>query len=143
MMEMVTTQRKPRIYRSQYRIHIYSDSIQMKLLAGHAFLGEALSASHLRTTILRRNKSVTSWFLSQNTWPFISQWLFLVPVKGGIGGIFDPPIWQEKCHLYTTYSPCLLGGYIIPTTFYRNLKKQLNKGSYNSIYRFIGAPPCS
>ena len=27
------------------------------------------------------------------------------------------PNWQEKCHLYTTYSPCLLGGYIIPTTF--------------------------
>ena len=29
-------------------------------------------------------------------------------------------------HLYTTYSPCLLGGYIIPTTLYRNLKNPLN-----------------
>ena len=27
--------------------------------------------------------------------------------------IFLSPNWQEKCHLYTTYSPCLLGGYII------------------------------
>ena len=37
------------------------------------------------------------------------QWLFLVPVKGGIGGIFDPPIGRK----YTTYIPlidCLQGG---------------------------------
>ena len=34
----------------------------------------------------------------------------MVPLKGGIGGIVHPPIWQEKYHLYTTYSPCLLGG---------------------------------
>ena len=26
------------------------------------------------------------------------------------------PNWQEKNHLYTTYSPCLLGGYMLPTT---------------------------
>ena len=26
------------------------------------------------------------------------------------------PNWQEKYHLYTTYSPCLLGGYMLPTT---------------------------
>ena len=24
------------------------------------------------------------------------------------------PNWQEKYHLYTTYSPCLLGGYMLP-----------------------------
>ena len=38
----------------------------------------------------------------------------LVPLKGGMGSI-ESSNWQEKCHLYTTYSPCLrLGGYIIP-----------------------------
>ena len=36
----------------------------------------------------------------------VFQWLFLVPLKDGIGA----PNWQEKYHLYTTYSPCLLGG---------------------------------
>ena len=36
------------------------------------------------------------------------------------------PNWQEKYHLYTTYSPCLLGGYMLPTTFYGNQKQPLN-----------------
>ena len=36
----------------------------------------------------------------------LNQWLFLVPVKGGIGGIVHPPIGRKN----TTYSPCLLGG---------------------------------
>ena len=30
------------------------------------------------------------------------QWLFLVPIKGGIGGIVHPPIGSIY-HLYTTY----------------------------------------
>ena len=35
----------------------------------------------------------------------------LVPLKGGIGRWHSSsPNWQEKYHLYTTYSPCLLGG---------------------------------
>ena len=39
------------------------------------------------------------------------QWLFLVPLKGGIGGIVHPPIGRKN----TTYSPCLrLGGYMLP-----------------------------
>ena len=46
----------------------------------------------------------------------LHQWLFLVPIKGGIGGIVHPPIGSIY-HLYTTYSPCLLGGYMLPTTF--------------------------
>ena len=37
-----------------------------------------------------------------------NQWLFLVPVKGGIGGIVHPPIGRKN----VTYSPCLLEGYI-------------------------------
>ena len=40
------------------------------------------------------------------------------PVKGGIGGIVHPPIGRLDIpliyHLYTTYSPCLLGGYMLP-----------------------------
>ena len=32
----------------------------------------------------------------------------------------ESPNWQEKYHLYTTYSPCLLGGYMLATTFYGN-----------------------
>ena len=31
-----------------------------------------------------------------------NQWLFLVPLKGGIGGIVHPPIGSIY-HLYTTY----------------------------------------
>ena len=44
------------------------------------------------------------------------QWLFLVPLKGGIGGIVHPPIGRKNA----TYIPliyCLLGGYMLPTTF--------------------------
>ncbi len=41
----------------------------------------------------------------------IYQWLFLVPLKGGIGGIVHPPIGSIY-HLYATYSPCLRLGVI-------------------------------
>ena len=38
------------------------------------------------------------------------QWLFLVPLKGGLGGIVHPPLLAgNSYHLYTTYSPCLMG----------------------------------
>ena len=53
------------------------------------------------------------------------QWIFQVPVKGGIGGVVHPPIGRKNATYYTTYSPCLLGGYIIPTTFYGNQKQPL------------------
>ena len=39
----------------------------------------------------------------------VSMVVEMVPLKGGIGGIFHPPIGSIY-HLYTTYSPCLLGG---------------------------------
>ena len=41
-----------------------------------------------------------------------NQWLFPVPgAKVGWDRWHSPsPNWQEKCHLFTTYSPCLLGG---------------------------------
>ena len=53
----------------------------------------------------------------------ITQWIFQVPVKGGRDYIIP------QLAVYTTYIPliyCLLGGYIIPTTLYRNLKNPLN-----------------
>ena len=37
---------------------------------------------------------------------------------------YNPPIGSIY-HLYITYSPCLLGGYIIRATLYRNLKNPL------------------
>ncbi len=30
--------------------------------------------------------------------------------------------WQEKCHLYTTYSPCLLGCYMLPIPPFRGTR---------------------
>ena len=48
----------------------------------------------------------------------------MVPLKGGIGSIVHPPIGSIY-HLYTTYILPSFGGYIIPTTLYRNLKNPL------------------
>ncbi len=61
------------------------------------------------------------WRLTQlNVEPWIliiiDQWLFLVHLRGGRWHS-PSPNWQERYHLYTTYSPCLLGGYMLPTTF--------------------------
>ncbi len=53
-----------------------------------------------------------------------SQWLFLAPVKGGRWHIIT------QLAVYTTYIPliyCLLGCYILPTTFYGNQKQPLKK----------------
>ena len=44
-----------------------------------------------------------------------NQWLFLVPLIGGIGDIQNHPI-SSIYHLYTTCSPCQLGDYISPTS---------------------------
>ena len=49
-----------------------------------------------------------------------TQWVFLVPIKGGRWHIIP------QLAVYTTYSPCLLAGYIIPTTYYQNLKNPLS-----------------
>ena len=60
-----------------------------------------------------------SWHLG---YQHVIQWLFLVPPKGGRQHIIP------QLAVYTTYIPliyCLLGGYIIPTTLYRNLKNPL------------------
>ena len=51
-----------------------------------------------------------------------TQWLFLVPLKGGIGGIVHPPIGSIYVYIYIY---CLLGGYIIAATYYQNLKNPL------------------
>ena len=58
------------------------------------------------------------------------QWLFLVPLKGGRWHIIP------QLAVYTTYIPliyCLLGGYIIPTTFYGNQKQPLNVGNFQGV----------
>ena len=44
-----------------------------------------------------------------------TKWLFLVPLKGGIGGIVHPPNGMKN----TTYSPCQLGGYMLPIPHFR------------------------
>ena len=49
----------------------------------------------------------------------------MVPVKGGRWHII--PEIGSIYYLYTTYSPCLLGGYMLPTTFYGNQKQPLIK----------------
>ena len=51
----------------------------------------------------------------------LAQWLFLVPLRGGIGGIVHPPIGSIY-HLYTTYSPCLLWGYMLPIPPFRGTR---------------------
>ena len=43
------------------------------------------------------------WNRETSIHPFF-QWLFLVPLKGGIGGIFHPPIGRK----YTTYIPLIV-----------------------------------
>ena len=51
------------------------------------------------------------------------------------------PNWQEKYHLCTTYSPCLLGDCMLPTTFYGNQKQPLifgGKSSYDDRYPKFG-----
>ena len=48
-----------------------------------------------------------------------SQWIFEVPVKGGRWHII-PQLAGKMPLIY-----CLLGGYIIPTTFYGNQKQPL------------------
>ncbi len=60
----------------------------------------------------KKKKLVPSrgWYAKIQSWKNIwwNQWLFLVPLKGGIRWHSPSPNWQEKYHLYTTYSPCLL-----------------------------------
>ena len=53
----------------------------------------------------------------------MAPWLFLVPVKGGIGGIVHPPIGRKN----TTYIPLIVlaepgGLYATDPTFYWNQK---------------------
>ena len=54
------------------------------------------------------------WDFDHHEKPPFGQWLFLVPLKGGRWHIIP------QLAVYTTYIPliyCLLGGYMIPTTF--------------------------
>ena len=59
------------------------------------------------------------------------QWLFLVPLKGGRWHIIP------QLAVYATYIPliyCLLGGYIIPTTYYQNQNNSMNGGKSYSLF---------
>ena len=57
----------------------------------------------------------------------VSQWLFLVPLKGGRDYI-TPQKAIYKWYISGIY--CQLGDYIPPTTLYRNLKNPLSKWRY-------------
>ena len=60
------------------------------------------------------------------------QWLFLVPLKGGIGGIVHPPIGRKNA----TYIPliyCLLGDYMLPIPPFRGTRNN------HSIHRKLTA----
>ena len=66
------------------------------------------------------------------------QWLFLVPVKGGRWHIIP------QLAVYTTYIPliyCLLGGYMLPTTFYGNQKQPLKHIGTNPSWFMYGLFP--
>ena len=67
----------------------------------------------------------------------IPQWLFLVPVKGGRWHVIP------QLAVHTTYIPliyCLLGGYMLPTTFYGNQKQPLNTLQVQEIKQFVDDP---
>ncbi len=54
----------------------------------------------------------------------------LVPVKGGRLVAGRPsPNWQEKCHLYTTYSPCRTWGVICYRTTYGSFSGEKSHNS--------------
>ena len=53
------------------------------------------------------------------------QWLFLVPIKGGIGSIFSPPRFGKDYKWYISGIYSQLGDYMPPTTFYGNQKQPL------------------
>ena len=54
------------------------------------------------------------------------QWLFLVPVKGGLGGIVHPPEGKDYKWYISGIFPAKLGDYMLPTTFYGNQKQPLS-----------------
>ena len=58
--------------------------------------------------------------------PRFNGWDAGSPKFGVVGRwlIVHPPIGRKNA----TYSPCLLGGYIVPTTLYKNLKNPLIGG---------------
>ena len=81
---------------------------------------------------LRKLEGSHSPMLGLNT--LRNQWLILVPLKGGRSHIIP------QLAVYTTYIPliyCLLGGYILPTTLYRNLKNPLKKVLDEQVTRML------
>ena len=90
----------------------------------HNFLGKRMQLAQdhsecLNHTIFSMSQEFREW----KTWFVL--WLFLVPLEGGSWHIIP------QLAVYTTYIPliyCRLGGYIIPTTLYRNLTNPLISG---------------
>ena len=68
-----------------------------------------------------------SWERDGDIWYGINQWIFQVPVKGGIGGIVHSPIGRYVIpliyHLYIAFWVAL---YNPDPTFYGNQKQPLN-----------------
>ena len=63
------------------------------------------------------------------------QWLFLVPLKGGRWHIIP------QLAVYTTYILPSFGGYMLPTTLYRNLKNSLTLCPHHfQIIKFSRSP---
>ena len=73
-----------------------------------------LKVSYLfQTIILGIHVSFRECSYSKEMFWFLNQWLFLVPVKGGIGGIVHPPIGRKNA----TYILPSGGLYTTDTTF--------------------------
>ena len=60
----------------------------------------------------------------------------MVPVKGGKWHII-PQLAVHTTYIYILLIYCLLGGYMLPTTFYGNQKQPLNKAKVPSLWKKI------
>ena len=89
------------------------------------FLGSRLKASLLKDHQLKY--TLVDMLVPRR----VDQWLFLVPVKGGRWHIIP------QLTVYTTYIPliyCLLGAYMLPTTFYGNQKQPWSRCLLQNIH---------
>ena len=92
----------------------------------------------------QKNSAISLGFISPGTLELVDQWLFLVPIKGGIGGIVHPPIGSIY-HVYTTYILPSRGLYnpyhLLPETE-KSIEKMLI-GKYPLVIGFLRVPGVS
>ena len=99
-----------------YGIYVLSHSTYCKLIKEERVLLFASHTSQILYTITINHMYLNTMIYvipgKTKTW-ICYQWLFLVPVKGGIGGIVHPPIGRVFYHIYIygiyIYIYCLLG----------------------------------